>query len=248
MFEDSLFDSGKQHKRRSPWVTALSFGLQAVLIGVLVLIPILHPEALPTQQFMTYLVAPPPPPPPPPPPAASAAPVRVQKIVSEVDNGRLRTPTAIPHKIAKIEEDTPAPGGGVVGGVVGGVPGGTIGGVLGGVLGGIVSAAPAAVPKVATPQKIRVSSGVAQGNLIHDVRPPYPPLARQARIQGTVVLQAVIGKDGSIQNLRVVSGHPMLAQAALEAVKQWRYKPYFLNGEPVDVDTTINVNFTLSGG
>ena len=131
---------------------------------------------------------------------------------------------------------------------MGGVPGGTIGGVLGGVLGGIVNAAPAAVPKVATPQKMRVSSGVAQGNLIHDVRPPYPPLARQARIQGTVVLQAVIGKDGSIQNLRVVSGHPMLAQAALEAVKQWRYKPYFLNGEPVDVDTTINVNFTLSGG
>jgi len=73
-------------------------------------------------------------------------------------------------------------------------------------------------------------------------------LARQARIQGTVVLQAVIGKDGSIQNLKVVSGHPMLAPAALEAVKQWRYKPYFLNGEPVEVDTTINVNFTLAGG
>ena len=80
------------------------------------------------------------------------------------------------------------------------------------------------------------------------MKPPYPPLARQARIQGMVVLQAVIGKDGTIQNLRVVSGHPMLAQAALEAVKQWRYKPYYLNGEPVDVDTTINVNFTLSGG
>jgi protein TonB len=93
-----------------------------------------------------------------------------------------------------------------------------------------------------------VSQGVSQGLLIHQVKPTYPPLARQARIQGTVVLQAVIGKDGSIQNLKVVSGHPMLAPAALEAVKQWRYKPYFLNGEPVEVDTTINVNFTLSGG
>jgi protein TonB len=84
--------------------------------------------------------------------------------------------------------------------------------------------------------------------LIHQVKPSYPPLARQARIQGTVVLQAVIGKDGSIQGLKVVSGHPMLAPAALEAVKQWKYKPYYLNGEPVEVDTTINVNFTLAGG
>jgi protein TonB len=247
MFEDSLFESGKKIKRRSPWVTAFSFLVQVLLIGVLVLIPIIYPEALPRQQFMTFLVAPPPPPPPPPPPAAAAF-VKVQKVVSELDNGRLRTPTAIPQKVANIkEEDTPSLGGGVVGGVVGGVPGGTVGGVLGGVLSSIASI-PTAVPKVAVPQKIRVSSGVAQGNLIHDVRPPYPPLARQARIQGTVVLQAVIGKDGTIQNLRVVSGHPMLAQAALDAVKQWRYKPYYLNGEPVDVDTTINVNFTLSGG
>jgi len=246
MFEDSLFDSGKRVKRRSPWVTVFSFSVQVLLIGVLVLIPIIYPEALPRQPFMTYLVAPPPPPPPPPPPAAAAF-VKVNK-VTELDNGRLRTPTSIPNKIAKIqEEDAPAPTGGVVGGVIGGVPGGSVGGVLGGVLNSLGSL-PTAVPKVAMPQKVRVSSGVEQGNLIHDVKPPYPPLARQARIQGTVVLQAVIGKDGTIQNLRIVSGHPMLAQAALDAVKQWRYRPYYLNGEPVDVDTTINVNFTLSGG
>jgi len=135
-----------------------------------------------------------------------------------------------------------------VAGVVGGVPGGVPGGAIGGVLGSVINSAPAVVPKVATPQRVRVSQGVSQGLLIHQVKPTYPPLARQARIQGTVVLQAVIGKDGTIQNLRVVSGHPMLAPAALEAVKQWRYKPYFLNGEPVEVDTTINVNFTLAGG
>jgi periplasmic protein TonB len=96
-------------------------------------------------------------------------------------------------------------------------------------------------------QKARVSQGVMQGLLIHQVKPTYPPLARQARIQGSVVLQAVIAKDGSIQNLRLVSGHPMLAPAAIDAVKQWRYKPYFLNGEPVEVETQITVNFTLSG-
>ena len=82
---------------------------------------------------------------------------------------------------------------------------------------------------------------------MHKVQPEYPPIARQARIQGVVVLQALIGNDGSIQNLHVVSGHPMLTNAALAAVKEWKYKPYFLNGEPVEVETTINVNFTLSG-
>jgi protein TonB len=101
---------------------------------------------------------------------------------------------------------------------------------------------------VATPQRIRVSQGVTQGMIIRKIQPAYPPLARQARIQGPVVLQAEIGKDGSITNLRLISGHPMLAPAAIEAIKQWKYKPYILNGEPVEVETTITFNFTLSGG
>jgi len=132
-----------------------------------------------------------------------------------------------------------------VGGVPGGVPGGSMGGVIGGIIGQTTTTV---VPKVATPQRVRVSQGVSEGLLVHQVRPVYPPLARSARIQGAVVLQAVIGKDGAIQNLRLVSGHPMLAPAAIDAVKQWRYKPYFLNGEPVEVDTQITVNFTLAGG
>ena len=103
------------------------------------------------------------------------------------------------------------------------------------------------MPRVAA-QKVRVSSGVAEGLLIHEVKPQYPSLARQARIQGVVVLLAVIAKDGKVQNLQVVSGHPMLIKAAIDAVTQWRYGPYSLNGEPVEVDTQINVNFTLSGG
>ena len=172
----------------------------------------------------------------------------VKKIQSELDNGQLRTPTAIPKKIQMIKEDEAPPNTGVAG-VVGGVPGGVPGGSMGGVLGGVLSSArPWPMPKAATPQRVRVSQGVSQGLLIHKVQPAYPPLARQARIQGTVVLQALIGKDGAIQNLHVVSGHPMLTGAALDAVKQWRYKPYYLNGEPVEVETTINVNFTLAGG
>jgi protein TonB len=116
------------------------------------------------------------------------------------------------------------------------------------VLGAIASAAPVAVPKAATPQRVKVSGGVTQGMLVRKVNPNYPPLAKQARIQGTVVLQAIIGKDGAIENLHAVSGHPMLIQSAIDAVRQWRYKPYFLNGEPVEVDTTVTVNFTLAGG
>jgi protein TonB len=161
-----------------------------------------------------------------------------------LDNGQLRTPTAIPKKIQMIKEDEAPPNNGPAG-VVGGVPGGVPGGTMGGVLGSVMSSVPTAVPKAATPQRVRVSQGVSQGLLVHKVTPAYPPLARQARIQGTVVLQALIGKDGTIQNLKLVSGHPMLASAALEAVKEWRYKPYYLNGEPVEVETTINVNFTL---
>jgi protein TonB len=145
------------------------------------------------------------------------------------------------------EEEAPPP---VMasGGVVGGVPGGIPGGQMGGVIGGIISSTPVAVPKVATPARVRVSQGVSSGLLIKKVQPNYPPLARQARIQGQVLLQAQISKDGSIENLSLISGHPMLAPAAIEAVKQWRYKPYMLNGEPVAVDTQVVVNFTLSGG
>ena len=245
MFEDSLIESGGRRGGKRGATTVLSFVLQAILLGILILIPLIYTEALPKQQLMTFLVAPPPPPPPPPPPAAAVIKV-VKQIVSEINNGQLRTPTKIPEKVQMIKEEEAPPVSGI-GGVVGGVPGGIPGGQMGGVIGGIISSTPVAVPKVATPQRVRVSQGVSQGLLVHQVKPAYPPLARQARIQGSVVLQAVIAKDGSIQGLKVVSGHPMLTPSAIDAVKQWRYKPYFLNGEPVEVETVVTVNFTLAG-
>jgi protein TonB len=88
---------------------------------------------------------------------------------------------------------------------------------------------------------------MSAGDLIHKVQPAYPPLARTARIQGVVVLQAVISKQGTIENLSVLTGHPMLTAAAIEAVRQWRYRPYILNNEPVEVETQITVNFSLAG-
>jgi len=172
----------------------------------------------------------------------------VKQIQSDLVNGQLRTPTKIPEKVQMIKEEEAPPPSMSAAGVVGGVPGGVPGGQMGGVIGGIISSTPVAVPKVATPQRVRVSQGVSQGLLVRKVQPNYPPLARQARIQGQVVLQAEISKDGSIENLHLISGHPMLAPAAIDAVKQWKYKPYFLNGEPVEVETQITVIFSLSGG
>jgi protein TonB len=134
-----------------------------------------------------------------------------------------------------------------VAGVVGGVPGGVAGGQAGGVLGGVLSSTPAYMPPKPNVQRVRVSQGVTQGLLMKKVQPEYPPLARQARIQGSVVLRAIIGKSGRIENLQVVSGHPMLTSAALSAVKQWQYKPYILNGQPVEVETNVTVNFSLAG-
>jgi protein TonB len=246
MFEDSLLESGGRLKTKRGRTTTFAIILEVGLIGLMVLMPLIFTEALPKQQLMTFLVAPPPPPPPPPP---AAAPVHVVKQVqTDIVNGELRTPTKIPQKVQMIKEDEAPPPAMASSGVVGGVPGGIPGGQMGGVIGGIISSTPMAVPKVATPQRVRVSQGVSQGLLVRKVNPTYPPLARQARISGTVVLRAVISKDGSIENLTLVSGHPMLAPAAIDAVKQWKYKPYLLNGEPVEVDTEVQVNFTLAGG
>jgi protein TonB len=246
MFEDSLIESGGKLKTKRGFTSIISFFIQIMIVGVMVLIPLIFTEALPKGTTLFMLVAPPPPPPPPPP---AAAPVRVVKQVqTDIINGELRTPTKIPKKIEMIKEEEAPPPVMASTGVVGGVPGGVPGGSMGGVIGSVLSSTPVAVPKIATPQRVRVSSGVSSGLLIRKVSPNYPPLARQARIQGTVVLQAQISKDGSIQNLQLISGHPMLAPAAIEAVKQWKYKPYLLNGEPVEVETQVQVNFTLAGG
>ena len=121
--------------------------------------------------------------------------------------------------------------------------------VIGGIIGSVPTAAPPPPPPVEqkkTVQRIRVGGQVQQANLIRQPKPIYPPLAKQARIQGVVRFEALIGRDGTIQNLRLVSGHPLLVPSAQEAVKQWLYRPTLLNGEPVEVATVIDVNFTLS--
>ena len=250
MFEQTFVDG--TGKTKKSWTVSLAFILEIIAIGIFILIPLIYTEALPKTQLAAFLTAPPPPPPPPPPPAA--APVKVVKVAPrQFDAGRLLAPKQIPKDIAMIKEEElppPSASAGVVGGVPGGVPGGAAGGVIGGIISSVPTAAPPPPPpkveKPATPQRIRVGGNVQAANLIRKVTPVYPPLAKQARVQGTVRFTAIISKDGTIQQLQLVSGHPLLVQAAQDAVKQWLYKPTLLNGEPVEVVTQIDVNFTLS--
>jgi periplasmic protein TonB len=246
MFADSLLEFGVQRKRKF-FATTTSFIVNCLAILVLLAVPLMFTEELPKAQLLTFLIAPPPPPPPPPPAAAEVHVVK-QIQTDMLNTGQLRTPAKIPQKVQMIKEEEAPPPMSASGGVVGGVPGGIPGGQLGGVIGSVISSSNAAIPKFipTTPQRIRISQGVTRGLLIHREEPTYPPLARSARVQGEVVLSAIIDGNGQIQNLTLVSGHPMLVPAAIAAVKQWRYKPYLLNGQPVEVETTITVIFTLS--
>ncbi len=235
IFRESLIVSGKS-RRRNPWAAVGALGFELVLLLALVVIPLFHTDPLPKRQMLTMLYAP---------PAAASNATRLQAPTPAY------TSTSIPAAPTRMTQEAPPPPVDTTGGVVGGVPGGVVGGVPGGVLSEVVGSTRSVPVLAKTPEptpikRIRVASRVAEANLIHDVAPQYPPEAGRARVEGTVVLMAVIGRDGSVQDVRVESGLPILAQAAINAVRQWRYKPYMIDGEPVEVDSRITINFTLS--
>ncbi|HEY4579718.1 MAG TPA: energy transducer TonB [Candidatus Acidoferrales bacterium] len=234
-------------KTKTGLTVFISTVFQMLLLGIMVLIPLIYTEALPKAMLTTFLVAPPPPPPPPPPAAAPVQKV-VRPMAKLMQSGKLQAPTAIPKQVTMLKEEEQPPdmgAVGVVGGVPGGIPGGQSGGVLGGIIGGVVSSLPP--PPKPVQSRIHQGGNVQQAKLVNMVRPVYPPLAKQARISGTVRLHAIIAKDGSVIQLEIVQGHPLLVQSALDAVRQWRYQPTLLNGEPVEVDTTVDVVFSLGG-
>jgi periplasmic protein TonB len=236
MFEDATFEStGSIRTRRQSWMIA-ALALNSSIVIALVLVPLIYPQALP-RQLVSILMAVPATP-----PSAPALPEHPAARAASLHAAALEDPTAaprqIPTSIAMAHDDGPAPSGLV-----------DVQNADNGARGDVVDAFRSQPePRVVHPESkspLRVSSTLAAGLLIRKVIPQYPELAKVTRTEGAVVLSAIIGRDGTIANLRVVSGPAMLHQAALDAVSQWRYRPYLLNGEPVAVETTVNVVFSL---
>jgi periplasmic protein TonB len=241
-FHDSLVMSGKKSRPLNRWAAVGSVALPSLVLLALVLVPLFHTDALlPEWKTLTMLYVPP----------AAAASNGTSLPVPTSTFRNTPTKMSIPRLVHTTQKE-PSPPVVSAGGVVGGVPGGVVGGVPSGVLSDVLrgngtapvlASAPAPAPK-----RMRIPARMAEANLVYDVAPKYPPEAGRERIEGIVVLMAVIGKDGTVRDVRVESGLPLLAQAAIEAVKQWRYRPYFLNGEPVEIDSLITINFNLSRG
>jgi periplasmic protein TonB len=234
MFEDSTFEStGRIRTRSRRWMIA-TFTLNGSILLALVLIPLIYPEALPSHALTFLLVAPAAPTQPPPPQTT----VRQFHGTPEAAGSIIFAPPKIPIGITMVQDAGPAPDNGVIAmGPGTGIPGGDAS----------PFASHRAAPAVRLQNKgaVHVSSMVVEGLLIEKRLPAYPPIARETRTEGTVVLQATISKSGTIENLRVISGPAMLQQAALDAVKTWRYRPYLLDGVPVEVETAVNVEFKL---
>jgi protein TonB len=237
MFSDTLNTPWQERARRG-WTTLTSFAVQAIVSGLLLLLPMLRPTGLPALRQLST-------------PVSLGQPVPEMPAVHRrggvVSNFReteivFRQPSQIPHIQPSTDDGPPQIG---VIGTASPSPG------LGGEPDGLRYLADGVRPVPAPPKPIvnrpvQVSQ-MSEGDLIRKIQPAYPPIARSARIHGAVVLQAVISKMGTIENLRVLSGHPMLTSAAIDAVRQWRYRPYVLNGEPVEVETQITVHFSLTG-
>jgi protein TonB len=226
---------------RRRWTTLASFTMQALGLSLLLLIPPLSVQGPPRlwTRFTESPIAPPEASPQPSPPGA-----RHGSRASELNGIHVIAPPSIPRDIARVS-DIGAPAAPDFSRI--GVPGATGGrriGFFGPSAESVTIVQPPSAPAPVHPLRI---SHWAEGNVTYRVQPAYPILARQARIQGSVQLRAIISKAGTIENLTVLNGHAMLIKAAVEAVRQWRYHPYLLNGEPVEVETEITVNFVLAG-
>jgi periplasmic protein TonB len=240
MFAESTLETPWAQGTHRGWTTLTSFGLQILFIGSLLIFPLLRTIGIPLARTV----------PTPvtmgrsdPGPIRTADPYHISAVAIVAHHGRIMAPTRSPGTIAREGESSASdlygddrfpPDIGPSFGPPADIP-------------IPVNGTHPVMPKPAMTTKPTLkTSTMLQGSLIRRVEPAYPPLARSARIQGPVVLEAVIGKDGTMQHLQLVAGHPMLVSAAVEAVRQWRYRPYILNGEAIEVETQITVNFVLA--
>jgi periplasmic protein TonB len=243
MFDTTTLDILESAPRSRGWTTAFSFLLQAIAVSVLLLIPLLYTEALPALHYSEQLTVPPGPRPP-----------RVMEIVatppahsrnsSALINTQLLTPQSMPpHAITIVDPPNSFSDNGPTGPLV---PYSTGSDMTSDNMKNLLAANRVAPPRVDLRREPLRISTLSEGALLHRVQPVYPPNARATRTQGPVVLAALIDTDGRIINLRLVSGHPLLVNAAMDAVKQWRYRPYILNSQPIEVETQITVVFSLN--
>jgi len=239
VFTQSLLDT-RVNSRRG-WTTFVSFAAQSAAVAALMALPFIYTQALPKIVALGPLIGPPPGEP----PHLDVERSRMATTnTSEFVGNKLQSPIQIRRGVADIHDvgttqSQSDPGPYVPGSIGSSVSSGWPASLL-----PVPRVAAAPLPPPPT-RRYTVSGGVSQGLLIHQVKPIYPPLAVASRTQGAVILVAVISKSGEIENVRVVSGHPLLVRAAAEAVQQWRYRPYLLNGEPVEIETQVTVNFIL---
>lgn len=252
MFEYSFVPTGKT--RRPLTVAVAAFG-EAVLVTTLVLIPMFFVQDLPTRGLLKALMLAPVPsaPPAPPPPMLAKAIPRAAAAPRKFNADALVSPVVVPQTVAIINEAPAMEMEATAGGMHGGIPGAAVAGVATGFFSNALPVAPpppltppkALPPPPALPVQVTVGGDVQAGRIVQQIQPVYPALARQGRIQGSVQLKALVGVDGKIKNLTAVNGHPLLVDAALDAVRHWTYQPTLLNGVPVEVKTEIVVRFEL---
>jgi periplasmic protein TonB len=244
MFDDLLESAANRKRTKRGWTIVASAVAQSACLAALILIPLLRIEALPIMMLRTVLIAPIPhlpslPPPQTHPQHVFHPPPRL------LQNNVLHEPIAIPKKVTMLVEPELPPdlqtGIGTGDGAEGGLD------LLKSMRGTANPSPVVAPPPAVVISRIRIGGQIQAAKVVFDRPPVYPSLARQARIQGTVILHAIINTDGRVAQLQVVSGHPVLARAALDAVRLWRYLPTRLNGQPVEVDTNITVTFILRG-
>jgi len=247
-FSKSLIEMNRVPAGSRALQLAVSVVVHVLVIGVPLLLSLWYTDTLNLRAYTATLLVGPPPPPPPPPAAAALVRTPAPRRVFTAA-GKLLAPSFIPKQVAVLKEaplpDVPGLEG-ISGGVPGGVPGGQMGGVLGGVLGGILSNKAVAPPSAAKAKApVRIGGRVRPPRALLKSAPDYPALARSARIEGDVVLDATIDAQGNVLDARVVSGHPLLYDAALNAVRKWKFEPTYLNDEPVPIQMNVTVSFRM---
>ena len=247
MFDESLIESKGTHEGKKKWLTVpVSIAIHSFIVLLLVLGSYWFiTEAVQPPPISVSIMTPPPPPPPPPPAKKKATPQPQQPQEAPKE---MVQPTIVPQELPPPEEvpDGGGADGGVDGGVEGGVEGGVPGGVVGGVLGGVLSDGLMGQQQLQEETPMIVTAEMKPPVLVKKVEPSYPDIARKARMEGTVIIQAIIGRTGQVEDATVLRGvNPLLDQAALEAVRLWIYEPAMLNNKPVKVYFTVTVIFTL---